>query len=478
MILQLTTLLATVILTSISLTSIFLHLNNYRKPLQQRFFVRIILIIPIYSIVCYLNLRASLISVILEPIKEIYEAFVLYQFYGLLTHLLGGERSIIITASGRPPVPQIFPMKYVYGKYVDISDPETFLLVKRSILQYVWLKPFLCVSFGINEAFGDYLESSNLLLSFSFWVNVIYNALVSLLLYSLALFWTCLYKDLQPFQPWGKFLCIKLIIFASYWQGMGLAILRYFGYFSSLSFVIQNSLLCFELIGFLIGHWHAFSYHDFTIKHLGLSLRMTFIKAVKDVFGCQDLIHDFRTAFQQGSKMYNFRQFQSVEEQVSQFDSTTRLKKLNQGLRYYREGDKVTSYWINESVDDSDAESVFSGGATLVESPKASKSSTASNKGPKGKKKRVKAQLAQEKKVQDIKKKTKEVYKIQEPETAQFLADIRLSRDEFLKDNALYIKAIRERPFGDENYPVIHDEFGYIYSRDLMERRRGVYGAI
>ena len=333
-------------LQSISLTvlCIILHILNYRKPLQQRLFVRILLIIPIYSAICYLNLVSShTTSAIIEPIKEIYEAFVLYIFYCLLTHLLGGERSFIVNDSGRPPVTQPFPMGLFSGP-VDISDPTTFLSIKLSILQYVWLKPFLCLLFAIDEFLPVNEENPrNFLLSFGFWINLIYNISVSLSLYNLALFWKCLYGDLQQFNPWGKFLCVKLIIFASYWQGIILAILNYFNYLRESSFEIQNSLLCFELVGFAIGHWYSFNYKEFTIKYLGNSSRLAVKNALVDIFGFGDLLYDFKITFQVGSERYNFKRSQSVDvdSKVSEHDSETRLKKLNQGMRYSVAGGKL-----------------------------------------------------------------------------------------------------------------------------------------
>lgn len=537
--------LCTVISVCISSLCIFNHLMNYRKPLQQRVIIRILLIIPIYSTICYLNLVApSFVCNIVEPIKEIYEAFVLYMFYCLLTDLLGGERNIIIMTAGRAPVKQPFPMS-LFEKSIDISDPESFLKIKKFILQYVWLKPILCLMFAINKAdqhntpplnnvstyelrnnqYASSQEptiaaagSSFFLFSFGFWINVIYNISVSLSLYNLGLFWKCLYADLVPFNPWAKFLCVKLIIFASYWQGVLLAILNYFNFFKESSESIQNIVLCFELVGFAIGHWHAFSFKDFTIQNLHSS-RLSFVTAFRDVIGINDLIYDFKITFKTGQKLYNFRNYESVDTfgQISHLDTLTRNKKLNQGMRYFKDDDgKTSAYWItdnnNNSAKNNNAVARVPSITSSNSVPNTSINSRSSNssingelqglpadesngngdarstskelKKKKSKNKKLKSQLAQEKKVDHIRKATRELYRLDDKSTEDVLEnEMKMSKEEFLEDNRLYIQAIRKKPFGDDNYPVISDAMGYIYSPEFRQRRQDAlegrnYGSI
>lgn len=461
----------------ISCGCIVLHLLNYRKPLQQRLIVRIIIIIPIYAVVCYMNLVSSeLLISLVEPIKEIYEAFVLYMFYCLLTDLLGGERNIIVMTSGRAPVTQPgFPMRFI-GQKVDISDPQSFLAIKRCILQYVWLKPVICLLFALGPLFEN-KHATSFLFSYWFWVNLGYNISVSLSLFNLALFWKCLYDDLKKFKPWGKFLCVKLIIFASYWQGIILSIMTYYNIIQESSTEIQNILLCIELIFFAIGHWVSFSYKDYTIQSVGNVGRMSFWYALSDVFGAGDLIMDFKITFHQGEQQYNFKKFQSVDNDtnISILDGVTRMKKLNQGMRYYNDGGKRGTYWLEPEretlnlqealVDDENQP------GTSKKPQRIPQDEVKVNRNPKINK-NVRAQMAHERKINTIKKHTKELYKLDNASTENLLSDIGSSKEEFLGDNRDYIRAIRERPFGDENYPIIYDEFGYLYSRDLKARRK------
>lgn len=303
---------------------------------------------PLFALSCFSMLvdpEAVCNKFVFEPIREIYEAFVIYTFFSLLTDMLGGERNIIIMTSGREPVAHPGIVHYILPD-IDISDPFTFLNIKRGILQYVWLKPVICFAMLASEAFGLYDVNNMGVGSVYLWLMVCYNFSVTLSLYCLAIFWKILWNDLKPFKPVGKFLCVKLIIFASYWQGVILAILNFLdvlpgasqeeGGAPNIGVSIQNALLCVELIAFSIGHWISFSYKPFTISQLPTG-RIKFFYAAKDMFGIKDLIIDFKLTFY-GDYYKDYKQFDSVDALIAHPDSKSRMSRINQGLRYHSDG--------------------------------------------------------------------------------------------------------------------------------------------
>lgn len=180
-----------------------LRRKNYRKPLLQRYVVRILLMVPIYAISSWVSLMSLAAAQFLDPIRDMYEAFTIYTFFQLLINFLGGERSLIIMMHGRAPKEHVWPLNYVFPK-VDISDPHTFLAVKRGILQYAWLKPPLALAAIIMKATNTYQEGYVGLKSGYFWSGIVYNISVSVSLYSLGIFWVCMTRDLQPFRPVPK----------------------------------------------------------------------------------------------------------------------------------------------------------------------------------------------------------------------------------------------------------------------------------
>lgn len=240
-------------------------------------------------------------------------------------------------------------MGYCLAK-VDISDPHTFLAIKRGILQYAYLKPILGIATIIMKATGIYQEGYLSLTSGYLWSGILYNLSVTLSLYSLAMFWVCMSEDLQPFRPMPKFLCIKLIIFASYWQGFFLSLLQLGGAIPSnvpgytadnLAAAIQDALICCEMPLFAVAHWYAFSWKDYADATISAA-RMPVKYALRDAFGPKDLIEDTRETF--GGKHYEYRVFDTGDNVLAHEQSDSRTARMMEGMRYERGG--KGKYWI------------------------------------------------------------------------------------------------------------------------------------
>ncbi|KAJ5843660.1 uncharacterized protein N7525_001401 [Penicillium rubens] len=304
--------------------------------------------VPIYAVSSWTSIVSLRAAQFLDPVRDIYEAFTIYTFFQLLINFLGGERAVIIMAHGRPPVSHAWPLNHFLPK-VDISDPHTFLAVKRGILQYAWLKPILALASIIMKATDTYQEGYIGLGSGYLWTGIIYNVSVTISLYSLAMFWVCLHDDLTPFRPVPKFLCVKLIIFASYWQGFFLSILQWLGALGSvagytpdnLAAAIQDSLICFEMPLFAMAHWYAFSWHDYADPTISAA-RMPVKYAMRDAFGVRDLVED--TKFTIRGKNYGYRLFDSGDNIIPHEESGSRVKRVMAGMRYERGG--KAKYWI------------------------------------------------------------------------------------------------------------------------------------
>lgn len=65
------------------------------------------------------------------------------------------------------------------------------------------------------------------------WISLLYSAYtcltpdvsVFIALYALTIFWICLHAELKPYNVAAKFLCVKGVIFFSFWQGLFISIL-------------------------------------------------------------------------------------------------------------------------------------------------------------------------------------------------------------------------------------------------------------
>lgn len=205
------------------------------------------------------------------------------------------------------------------------------------------------------KSVGVYQEGYLGLSSGYLWSGIIYNISVTLSLYSLAMFWICTSQDLQPFRPVPKFLCIKLIIFASYWQGFLLSIFQLAGaipnnvpgYTSdNLAAAIQDALICCEMPLFAVAHWYAFSWHDYADVTISAA-RMPVKYAIRDAFGPKDLIEDTRETF--GGKHYEYRVFDTRDNVLAHEESASRIARMKEGMRYERGG--KGKYWIPKPGD-------------------------------------------------------------------------------------------------------------------------------
>ena len=305
--------------------------------------------VPIYAICSWASLVYFKASRWIEPLRDVYEAFTIYTFFQLLINFIGGERALIILMTGRAPVQHLWPLNMILPK-VDISDPHTFLNIKRGILQYTWVKPLLSIAAFIMKAFGVYQEGYIGVSSGYLWNSIIYNVSITISLYALAMFWVCMSEDLQPFRPMPKFLCIKGIIFASYWQGFFLSILVWLGAIpdnvpgysaDNLAAAIQDALICFEMPLFSLAHWYAFSWHDYADDTISAA-RLPVKYALRDAFGPRDLIEDTKDTF--GGKNYEYRYFDADDNVLAHEESSSRAARMREGMRYERNG--KGKYWI------------------------------------------------------------------------------------------------------------------------------------
>ncbi|GAB7359131.1 hypothetical protein MBLNU230_g5198t1 [Neophaeotheca triangularis] len=333
----------------LTVLNILLQAKNYRKPLLQRHVVRIFMLVPIFSAASWASLTSLRVAFWIDPFRDVYEAFTLYTFFQLLVNFLGGERSLIIMMHGRPPVEHLWPLNHVLPK-VDISDPHTFLSIKRGILQYAWIKPVLAVATIALKATGTFKEGTLGVDSGYFWTGLIYNVSICWSLYDLALFWVCMSADLQAFRPMPKFLSIKGIIFASWWQGFFLSIFVALGAIPSaggdytadnLAAAIQDALICFEMPLFAVSHWYAFSWKDYADRTVS-DARMPMRFALRDAFGPRDLIEDAKETF--SGKKYEYRYFDAENNVMAHEESSSRQARMREGMRYERGG--RGKYWI------------------------------------------------------------------------------------------------------------------------------------
>lgn len=88
------------------------------------------------------------------------------------------------------------------------------------VFQYCFVRVLFTIVSVVTEALGRYCEESLNPAFAHIWVMVIEGAAVSIAMFFLVQFYLQLKTDLAEHKPFLKVLCIKLVIFFSFWQSV------------------------------------------------------------------------------------------------------------------------------------------------------------------------------------------------------------------------------------------------------------------
>ncbi|KAK4796770.1 hypothetical protein SAY86_029096 [Trapa natans] len=201
---------------TLAIWHIYMHLVNYTEPTYQRYIVRIIFMVPVYALMSFLSLVLNNCSIYFNSFREIYEAWVIYNFLSLCLDWVGGPGAVVLSLNSRVMKPSwglmtcCLPPLPLDGRFIRRC--------KQGCLQFVILKPILVVVTLILYAKGKYHDGNFSPSQSYLYLTIIYTISYSLALYALALFYVACKDLLQPFNPVPKFIIIKSVVFLTYWQ--------------------------------------------------------------------------------------------------------------------------------------------------------------------------------------------------------------------------------------------------------------------
>ncbi|KRZ41632.1 Transmembrane protein [Trichinella pseudospiralis] len=204
---------------------IYQHLRWYTCPSEQRWIIRILFIVPIYSFDSWLSILffANNVYIYFNTVRDVYEAFVIYSFLSLCYEYLGGESNIMAEIRGRTIANSYWSCTCcLAGKHYTI---EFLRFCKQATLQFCLVKPVMAFLTLVLKPLGRYEEGKWSPEEGYLYVTLIYNFSISLALYGLFLFYRATKEMLSPYSPVLKFLTVKSVIFLSFWQGVLLALL-------------------------------------------------------------------------------------------------------------------------------------------------------------------------------------------------------------------------------------------------------------
>ncbi|XP_027131526.1 transmembrane protein 184C-like, partial [Larimichthys crocea] len=146
--------------------------------------------------------------------------------------------------------------------------------VSLGVLQYTVVRPVTTVIALICQLCGVYDEAN-----FSFrnawsYLVIINNISQLFAMYCLVLLYRSLKEELTPIRPVGKFLCVKLVVFVSFWQAVLIAFLVKVGVISdkhtwdwdsveAVATGLQDFIICIEMFLAAIAHHYTFTYKPY-----------------------------------------------------------------------------------------------------------------------------------------------------------------------------------------------------------------------
>ncbi|XP_054721919.1 transmembrane protein 184C-like [Uloborus diversus] len=247
------------------------HLVHYNKPYLQRYIIRILWMVPIYALNAWLALTFPSTSIYLDTCRECYEAYVIYNFMIFLLNFLHYEMDLGSRLDSRPPVKYIFPLCC----FPPCPGGQYFIdACKHGILQYTVIRPVTTLISLISELCGVYGEGEFSAKYTYPYIVAVNNLSQFVAMYSLVLFYHANKEELAPMKPIAKFLCIKAVVFFSFFQSVIIAILSYVGIITE-SFSapgadvaevgrsLQNFLICIEMFLASVAHYFAFSHQPY-----------------------------------------------------------------------------------------------------------------------------------------------------------------------------------------------------------------------
>ncbi|GLC71802.1 hypothetical protein PLESTF_001168600 [Pleodorina starrii] len=278
----------------ISVYEIALHTEYYTQPHLQKHVIRILLMVPIYAVDAWLALRFNEAREYLDPIRECYEAFVVYSFLAYLMAFLQDTYVDLDEHMRRKPqVQHLRPARWLLRPW-DMGSKYLWEC-RKGVLNFVIIRP-VCTGIAlITDIFDQYGRGEIDFKKSYVYLTTVTNFSQLWALYCLVMLYNAMHEELSPIRPLSKFLCIKAVIFVTFWQGMVIAILVYAGVIRQDSWYdtrnvaagLQDFLICIEMFLAALAHAYAFPPRDYMAGY-----SRGFFSNVLHIFNLRDVVDD------------------------------------------------------------------------------------------------------------------------------------------------------------------------------------------
>lgn len=261
------------------------HLRWYTNKAEQRYIVRILLMVPIYAIVSFASYLFWNHSTPLLLLRDCYESTVLTSFFYLLLMYISPDpeeqkdvfRKVGLSRendrqrlrAGEPLKKWMFPFGSVRWKP---EDGLYFLqLMKWGVLQYCVVRPTTTLAAIILDYAGLYCEDSWSPGWGHLYISAVVSVSVSVAMYCLLQLYMSIKEPLAPQKPLLKLFAVKAVVFLTFWQASALSMLATFGFVKDTQYMTADNINIgigaimetVEMTLFALLHIKAFSYRPY-----------------------------------------------------------------------------------------------------------------------------------------------------------------------------------------------------------------------
>ncbi|KAK7411844.1 hypothetical protein VNO78_03287 [Psophocarpus tetragonolobus] len=271
----------------LSILLILQHLRSYNNPAEQKWIVAVISMVPIYAAESIISLQSPRLSLACDILRNYYEAFALYSFGRYLIACLGGEGNVVelLEDESEEHLSNTLLERLDENRGIEHRSfcnffwhpsklgKDLLTIEKFGLVQYMILKTVCALLAFILELFGVYGDGEFKWYYGYPYITVVLNFSQMWALYCLVQFYNVTHERLQPIKPLAKFISFKAIVFATWWQGVGIAVLCSFGVLPNegkLKSGLQDFLICIEMAIAAVAHVFVFSakpYHFLLSTH-------------------------------------------------------------------------------------------------------------------------------------------------------------------------------------------------------------------
>ena len=300
------------------------HLRHNHDSQLRRYVVRILWMVPLYAAVGWMGLMMRKYTLYFDVARDVYESVVIWSFFQFCLVYLGGSVVLNEQLSRRAQIGHSWPFHWCLRPW---SMEHRFLFHTRlGVTQYVVIKSLMAIITFSLAAADEYRDGQWSFHSPYTYITIINNFSQGYALYALFLFYHATKVDLDRIRPIAKFLCVKLIIFATYWQSVLISVLALAGRFEgwegwtseNVGQGLQDFLICIEMCIASFGHIYAFPSKEFwTVDGGDEETRSgSAISKVFDVMTPSDIVSDVREL----TRMNKYQQVHNENEEWGQHD--------------------------------------------------------------------------------------------------------------------------------------------------------------